>query len=77
MPRHAFGPRFCPCPGPDAEEALPAQEALVPEGAASRMGPNAPVEAGQDTNIVPCVAKDSLRSGRRPCRNAQARGVEG
>ena len=32
---------------------------------ASRKDPNAPVEAGQATNIVLCMAMESLRSGRR------------
>ena len=31
----------------------------------SRNEPNAPVEAGQNTNIVLCLAMDSLRTGRR------------
>jgi predicted dehydrogenase len=43
----------------------------------SRKEPNAPVEAGQATNIVVCMAMDSLRSGRRLRWNAQARQVEG
>ncbi len=43
----------------------------------SRKDPNAPVEAGQATNIVLCMAMDSLRSGSRLRWNAQARRVEG
>ena len=43
----------------------------------SRREPNAPVEAGQDTNIVLCMAMDSLRKGRRLRWNAQTRRVEG
>jgi predicted dehydrogenase len=42
----------------------------------SRREPNAPVEAGQSTNIVLCMAMDSLRSGRRLTWNAAARRVE-
>ena len=42
----------------------------------SRHEPNAPVEAGQATNIVLCMAMDSLRKGRRLKWNAQARRVE-
>jgi predicted dehydrogenase len=44
---------------------------------ASRKDPNAPVEAGQATNIVLCMAMESLRSGRRLRWNAAARRVEG
>jgi len=42
----------------------------------TRKDPNAPVEAGQATNIVLCMAMDSLRSGRRLRWNAAARRVE-
>ena len=42
----------------------------------SRKEPNAPVEAGQATNIVLCMAMDSLRKGQRLKWNAQARRVE-
>jgi len=42
----------------------------------SRHEPNAPVEAGQATNIVLCMAMDSLRKGHRLKWNAQARHVE-
>jgi predicted dehydrogenase len=42
----------------------------------SRKDPNAPVEAGQATNIVLCMAMDSLRSGRRLHWNGLARSVE-
>lgn len=42
----------------------------------SRKQPNAPVEAGQSTNIVLCMAMDSLRQGRRLRWNARARKVE-
>jgi predicted dehydrogenase len=44
---------------------------------ASRKDPNAPVEAGQATNILLCMAMDSLRSGKRLRWNATARRVEG
>jgi len=43
----------------------------------SRKEPNAPVEAAQATNIVLCMAMDSLRSGRRLKWNAARRAVEG
>jgi predicted dehydrogenase len=43
----------------------------------SRREPNAPVERGQDTNIVLCMAMQSMREGRRLKWNAQARRVEG
>ncbi|MBL8227389.1 MAG: Gfo/Idh/MocA family oxidoreductase [Bryobacterales bacterium] len=43
----------------------------------SRKDPSAPVEAGQATNIVLCMAMDSLRQGRRLKWNSQARRVEG
>ena len=43
---------------------------------ASRRDPNAPVEAGQATNIVLCMAMESLRSGRRLRWNAGNRTVE-
>jgi predicted dehydrogenase len=42
----------------------------------SRKDPNAPVEAGQATNIVLCMAMDSLRQGRRLKWNSQERRVE-
>jgi len=42
----------------------------------SRNEPNAPVEAGQATNIVLCMALDSLRQGRRLRWNNAARRVE-
>lgn len=42
----------------------------------SRNEPNAPVEAGQATNIVLCMAMDSLRQGRRLKWNNAARRVE-
>lgn len=41
----------------------------------SRKEPNAPVEAGQATNIVLCMAMDSLRKGRRLRWNSQTREV--
>src|SRR5215467_7898208 len=44
---------------------------------ASRKEPNAPVEAGQATNIVLCMTMDSLRKGRRLRWNSVARQVEG
>jgi len=43
----------------------------------SRKDPNAPVEAGQATNIVLCMTMDSLRKGRRLRWNSAARQVEG
>jgi hypothetical protein len=46
------------------------------ESMRSRKEPSAPVEAGQATNIVLCMAMDSLRQGRRLKWNAQARRVE-
>lgn len=46
------------------------------ECVSSRKDPNAPVEAGQATNIVLCMAMESLRSGRRLRWNAAARRVE-
>jgi hypothetical protein len=42
----------------------------------SRKDPNAPVEAGQATNIVLCLAMQSLREGRRLKWNAAERKVE-
>jgi predicted dehydrogenase len=42
----------------------------------SRKEPNAPVEAGQGTAIVLCMAMQSLREGRRLRWNSQARKVE-
>jgi predicted dehydrogenase len=42
----------------------------------TRNEPNAPVEAGQATNIVLCMALDSLRQGRRLRWNNAARRVE-
>ena len=42
----------------------------------SRKDPNAPVEAGQATNIVLCMAMDSLRAGRRLKWNNRTRQVE-
>jgi predicted dehydrogenase len=43
----------------------------------SRKDPNAPVEAGQATNIVLCMTMDSLRKGRRLRWNSEKRQVEG
>jgi predicted dehydrogenase len=42
----------------------------------SRKDPNAPVEAGQATNIVLCMTMDSLRQGRRLRWNSQTKKVE-
>ncbi|MEZ5401673.1 MAG: Gfo/Idh/MocA family oxidoreductase [Bryobacteraceae bacterium] len=42
----------------------------------SRKEPNAPVEAGQATNIVLCMAMDALRGGRRLRWNNATRKVE-
>ncbi|MEO8657389.1 MAG: Gfo/Idh/MocA family oxidoreductase [Bryobacteraceae bacterium] len=47
------------------------------ECVASRKEPNAPVEAGQGTNIVLCMAMESLRTGRRLRWNSAGRKVEG
>jgi predicted dehydrogenase len=41
-----------------------------------RKQPNAPVEAGQSTNIVLCMAMESLRNGRRLRWNSKERRVE-
>jgi predicted dehydrogenase len=43
----------------------------------TRKEPNAPVEAGNSTNIVLCMAMESLRAGRRLRWNGQSRRVEG
>jgi predicted dehydrogenase len=43
----------------------------------TRRDPNAPVEAGQATNIVLCMALESRRTGRRMVWNRSARRVEG
>ncbi len=42
----------------------------------SRREPNAPVEAGQSTNVVLCMAMEALRSGRRVKWNAAKRDME-
>ena len=42
----------------------------------TRKEPSAPVEAGQSTNIVLCMALESLRSGRRLRWNGERRRVE-
>jgi len=42
----------------------------------TRQEPNAPVEAGQSTNIVLCMALESLRSGKRLRWNSTSRRVE-
>jgi predicted dehydrogenase len=42
----------------------------------SRKDPNAPVEAGQTTNVVLCMAMEALRSGRRMKWNAARREME-
>ena len=42
----------------------------------SRKDPNAPVEVGQYTNVVMCMAMESLRKGRRMKWNADARRME-
>jgi predicted dehydrogenase len=47
------------------------------ECVASRKQPNAPVEAGQATNVVLCMAMESYRTGRRLRWNAQTRRAEG
>jgi predicted dehydrogenase len=43
----------------------------------SRREPNAPVEAGQYTNVALCMAMESLKTGRRMRFNAQTRKMEG
>jgi len=43
----------------------------------TRQEPNAPVEAGQATNIVLCMAMESLRTGRRLRWNSKSRRAEG
>jgi hypothetical protein len=42
----------------------------------SRQDPNATVEMGQHTNVVLCLAMESLKSGRRMRYNAAARRME-
>ena len=42
----------------------------------SRKDPNAPVEAGQATNIVLCMTMDALRAGKRLKWNSRLRQVE-
>jgi predicted dehydrogenase len=42
----------------------------------SRKEPNAPVEAGQGTNVVLCMAMEALRSGRRMKWNTAKRDME-
>jgi predicted dehydrogenase len=42
----------------------------------SRNEPNAPVEAGQHTNVALCMAMESLRTGRRVRYNASRRTME-
>lgn len=42
----------------------------------SRREPNAPVEVGQQTNVVLCMAMESLRKGRRMRWNSAARRME-
>ncbi len=43
----------------------------------SRRDPNAPVEVGQYTNVVMCMAMESLRKGRRITWNGATRNMEG
>jgi predicted dehydrogenase len=47
------------------------------ESIRTRREPNAPVEAGQATNIVLCMAMESLRKGKRLRWNRASRRVEG
>jgi predicted dehydrogenase len=42
----------------------------------TRKEPNAPVEAGQATNIVLCLAMESMRTGKRLKWNAERRRIE-
>jgi predicted dehydrogenase len=42
----------------------------------TRKEPNAPVEAGQATNIVLCLAMESMRTGKRLRWNAERRRIE-
>ena len=46
------------------------------ESIRTRRDPSAPVEAGQATNIVLCMAMESLRTGRRLRWNAKTRRPE-
>jgi predicted dehydrogenase len=57
-------------------KAAPAHVRNFLECIRSRQDPHAPVEAGQATNIVLCMAMQSLREGRRLKWNAPARKVE-
>jgi predicted dehydrogenase len=57
-------------------KAAPAHVRNFLECIRSRKDPNAPVEAGQATNIVLCMAMQSLREGRRLKWNAKERKVE-
>jgi predicted dehydrogenase len=57
-------------------KAAPAHVRNFLECIRSRHDPNAPVEAGQATSIVLCMAMQSLREGRRLKWNAAARKVE-
>jgi hypothetical protein len=69
---------------PSAERKIPGSFGLATishvrnflECIVSRNDPNAPVEAGQATSIVLCMAMESLRTGRRLKWNAGARKVE-
>jgi predicted dehydrogenase len=57
-------------------QAAPSHIRNFMECVRSRKDPNAPVEAGQATNIVLCMAMESLRKGRRLRWNPQTRQVE-
>ena len=57
-------------------KAAPAHIRNFLECIRTRKDPNAPVEAGQATNIVLVMAMDSLRQGRRLKWNAQEKRVE-
>jgi hypothetical protein len=58
------------------DQAAPSHIRNFLECIKSRQEPNAPVEAGQATAIVLCMAMDSLQQGCRLKWNAQARRVE-
>ena len=58
------------------ERATRAHIANFLECVRTRRKPNAPVEAGQSTNLVLCMAMEALRSGKRVRWNAAARSLE-
>jgi len=58
------------------ERATRAHIANFLECVQTRKAPNAPVEAGQRTNVVLCMAMESLKTGRRIRWNQAARRME-